>query len=291
MNKGVPIEESHLLTERVTDLAITLGAVELGVAPVERFRDGTHNSADDRVTYPSTGYAPADLLPDARSVVVVAVRIPDGVLASNLAPLDTTYAFGNFGYVHLNRLLNTITYDVARMLESCGWCALPLGACGSARCDRKSYEAGNTIGPLHGVFNLKRAAVLAGTGRRTRSGMVATPRHGTRVRLGAVITTAPLVSSPMLNGAPCPTQCRTCIDACPMNAITTEGHVNHVKCFSDKGRRGTTAPEILDEMSRAFPPVGASSGYLPHEQAAIDGFGNRVCRVACMALCPLWKAT
>ena len=145
------------------------------------------------------------------------------------------------------------------------------------------------MGPLHGIFSLKRAAVLAGVGRRARSGLVATRQHGTRVRLGTVITTARLEGSPLVDDV-CPPDCRRCVDACPTGAIGSDGIVNHVKCYSDKGRRGRTEAESLDEMSRVYPLRGAVAGYLPNEHAAIDGFGNRMCRVACVAVCPLWQS-
>lgn len=290
MENSIAGENPRALTHCVLRIASDLGAVSTGIATTERFEEHEGRAMDDSCSYPPKGYTPEELLPGARSVVVVAVRIPNGVLQSNLMPLDTTYAFGTFGYVHLNRLLNSITYEIAQFLEDRGCISLPLGACGAARCHRESYEAGKTFSPLHGIFNLKRAAILAGVGQRSRSGLVATPHQGLRVRLGAVITTADLVANPMIEGIPCPPGCRICVDACPMKAITTEGHVNHVRCFSDKGRRGTTEPEILNEMNRVFPAAGAPFGYLAHEHAAIDGFGNRVCRAACMAQCPLWKA-
>ena len=275
-------------SDSIIQASVELGAAVAGIAPVERFAgsDATGSEAD---SYLPTGYSPVELLPGASSVVVVAVRVLDGVLASNLEPIETTYAFGNFGYVHLNRRLNTITHDLASRLELLGWPSLPLGACGATRLDRAAYDEGRTVGPLHGIFSLKRAAVLAGVGRRARSGLVATARYGTRVRLGAVITTAPLSGSPMLGGSPCPPDCRLCVSSCPMGAIGSDGVVNHVKCYSDRGRRGRTVAESLDEMSKANPARGAAEGYLPGEFAAIDGFGNRVCRVACMAVCPLWQ--
>ncbi len=289
MEKSISGTERHTLTQTIFDLASDLGAVVVGIAPVDRFHAENSHGLGSGSSYTATGYAAEDLLPGARSVLVVAVRIPHGVFASSLTPLETTYVFGNFGYVHLNRLLNHITYNVACHLEDQGWTSLPIGACGASRCDLQSYEEGLTISPLHGIFNLKRAAVLSGVGRRTRSGLIATSLHGTRVRLGAVITAADLVASPMIEGTPCPSQCRICVESCPMNAINVEGHVNHVACFSDNGRRGTTESEILSEMSRAFPIIDTQSGYLAHEHAAIDGSGNRVCRAACMAACPLWK--
>ncbi len=76
-----------------------------------------------------------------------------------------------------------------------------------------------------------------------------------------------------------------------MGAIGDDGVVNHVKCYSDMGRRGTSEAESLAEMVKAYPARGAVEGYLPYEHSAIDGFGNRMCRSVCMAVCPLWKQT
>jgi len=277
MSPGVEVT-----TEMVVARASELGAAVAGVAPVARFQAGEGS-------YLPTGYQPEQLLPGARSVVVVAVRLLDGVITSNAQPLETTYAFGDFGYVRPNRMLGDITDRLADWLEAAGWESLPLGVCGSIRVDRSAYEEGRTVGPLHGVFSLKRAAVLSGVGRRARSGLVATELHGSRVRLGAIVTTAPLEGSPVLQGDACPAGCRLCIDACPMGAIAADGVVDHVKCFSDLGRRGRTQAESLDEMTRAIPAENATAGYLPHERDAIDGFGNRTCRVACVAVCPLWR--
>lgn len=275
------------VSTNIEQIATELGADVVGIAPVERFRQS--GDIHDFPTYLPTGYQPDELLPGARSVVAIAIKVLHGVVTSNLRPTDTTYAFGNFGYVHLNRLLNAISYDLARHLEEQSWASLPLGACGAIRFDRSAYEEGRTVGPLHGIFSLKRAAVLAGVGRRAKSGLVATEFHGTRVRLGAVITTARLTGTPVLQGAPCPTGCNLCSAACPMGAIGSDGQVNHVSCYSDQGRRGITERETVNELTKVFPLKGTRSGYLPSEHAAIDGFGNRMCRAVCMGVCPLWK--
>jgi len=278
-----PQTKARTILGNIPQAALELGADVAGVAPVERF------SVEGAGSYLPTGFAPQELLPGARSVIVVAARVLDGVLASALEPLDTTFVYGTFGYVHVNRRLGAITYDLASWLEALGWPSLPLGACGVSRLDRAAYVEGRSLGPLRSLFSLKRAAVLAGVGRRAHSGLVAARQFGTRVRLGAVITTAPLDGSPMLEGSPCPPDCGRCEKACPMGAIGSEGVVNHVKCYSDMGRRGKNEAESLDEMTKQYPARGAVEGYLPYEHSAIDGFGNRMCRSICMATCPLWK--
>jgi epoxyqueuosine reductase QueG len=275
------------LTQQVKLTAIKLGADLVGVAPVERFEVPPPFNEDKIYGYLRTGYQPAEFLPGAKSVIVISVRHLSGVLESNVTDLDTTYAFGNFGYVHINRTLNTLSFDIARWLEDRSWTTLPLGTNGASRFDEDKYREGKTIGPLKGLFSTKRAAVLAGVGRRANNGLVATPRYGTKVRLGALITTAPLEGGPLLEGAPCPSNCNICVNVCPMQAINAEGRIDHIRCYSDCGRRGKTIEEAIDRIMKSITLWKPTTDYLANEHSAIDGFGNRLCRAACMAFCPL----
>ena len=275
------------LTQQVKKTALELGADLVGVAPVERFEVPPRFNEDKLYGYLPTGYQPTELLPGAKSVIVIGVRHLSGVLESNVTDLDTTYAFGNFGYVHINRVLNTLSFDLGRWLEDRSWTTLPLGAAGAYRFDENNYRDGKTIGPLIGLFSMKRAAVLAGVGRRARSGLVATPRYGTKVRLGALITTAPLEGTPLLEGAPCPPNCNICVTVCPMRAINAEGRIDHIKCFSDCGRLGKSVEEVINEIKKYIPLWKPNTDYLAKERSAIDGFGNTLCRVVCMTFCPL----
>jgi len=111
--------------------------------------------------------------------VVLAVRQLTGVVESAVADAETTYAFGNFGYVHLNRLMNDMTYRLARWLEVRGWSSLPLGGALAARRSTAAPDR-DRCAPLYGVFSVKRAAVLAGLGRRARNGLVATRSSASR---------------------------------------------------------------------------------------------------------------
>ncbi len=279
--QAVPAEQ---LDRQFREEALALGADLIGVAPVARFSPGFD---DARVFgYAPTGFAPEDLLPGTRSVVVLAVRQLTGVVESTVADAETTYAWGNFGYVHLNRLMNDMTYRLARWLEARGWSALPLGG---ALASRRSTAAqdGDLCAPLYGVFSVKRAAVLAGLGRRARNGLVTTPQFGVKVRLAVLLTEAPLQPDAVLDGSPCPPKCTICVDVCPTAAITREGRVDHARCFSDCGRRGKTLAEARRIMEEQYTADDPDADYLPGDHSGIDSFGNRRCRVACMAFCPL----
>lgn len=278
---------SETLTYQVKRKATELGADIVGVAPVERFEIPPPVGEEKIHDYTSTSHGLTEMLPGARSVIVIGLRQLTGVMEANVSDVETTYPFGNFGYVHLNRTLNTITYELALWLEERTWTTLPLGAAPAARFDYRIYRSGETTTPLRGIFRVKRAAVLAGVGRIAKSELLATQRYGTKGRLGALITTAALAGDPMLEGSPCPPNCRICVDVCPTRAISPEGRVNHVKCYSDCGRRGVTVREVIDRMMKDFPSSEPGADYLASDHSAIDGFGSRRCRVACMALCPL----
>ncbi|MFC1886374.1 hypothetical protein ACFLZM_04895 [Thermodesulfobacteriota bacterium] len=134
---------------------------------------------------------------------------------------------------------------------------------------------------------MKRAAILSGLGRKARNGLVASPKLGTRMRLGAVLTAAKLKEDPLLEGEPCPRNCKICISVCPTQAITEDGRVSHLKCFSDTGRRGTHFDEIKTEFKKRYPLDLPDADHLMNDFMAIDGNGNRLCKNACVYMCPL----
>ncbi len=278
---------SSTLTRQLKQRALELGADLVGVAPVERWEIPPPPDVERVPVYPPTGYGPADLMPSGRSVIVLALGQLSGVIESNVTDANTSYAYGNYGYVHLNRALNSICFDLARWLEARGCRTLPLGPSMGGRYNRTADEDESIIAPLYGTFSLKRAAVLAGVGRKAKNGLVANPVYGVRIRLACLITAAPFEGDPLLPGDPCPPGCTVCMDVCPTGAITADGRVNHYKCASDCGRRGTGWEEIKRQMKEGYPLDLPGNDYIAHERFAIDGAGNRLCKVACLALCPL----
>lgn len=212
----------------------------------------------------------------------------DGVLDATVAATRTTAIQGNFAYIHLNRKLHNITYDLARWLEdSMGFRSVPVGVDIGTRYKTASDDNRPIIGPAYGLFSLKRAAVLAGLGRKARNGLVANPKFGTRMRMGCVITSAPTVGDPLLEGDPCPSACDICRRVCPTDALTTDGRVNHLRCFSDVGRRGVEYAEIENAFKKIHPPDGPGIDNVANDLGSLDGQGNRWCRIACVAFCPL----
>lgn len=288
MPETSPRLKEHELTATLKQKARTLGADLVSAASVERWSTPPPFDAARVLAYPHTGYRPEELLPSARSFVMVAVRLLDGVVDTATTRCETTGVQGNFGYVYLNRQLHDVTFGLAKWLEDeLGYRSVPLGYNIGSRYDTKADEDHSIIGPAQGLFSMKRAAVLAGLGRKARNGLVASPQFGTRMRLGCVLTAAPLASDPLLEGDPCPSGCDICARVCATDALTPEGRVNHLKCFSDAGRRGTHYEELKIEFKKRYPPAASGVDYTLNDFLSIDGGDNRMCRIACVAMCPL----
>jgi epoxyqueuosine reductase QueG len=278
-------ERSAALKEK----AYELGAGRTGIAPVDRWNEPPPFDTTRVAVYPHSGYLPSELLPSAQSVIVFAVRQLDGVMDFTTTPSKTTGPQGNFGYVHLNRRLNDIAFGLASWLEDQGFRALPLGSAGWSRYHQRAITDERVLSSFYGIFSLKRAAVLTGVGRKARNGLVASPEFGVRMRIGGVITSAPLAGDPLPEGDPCPPKCTICMRICPTDAISTDGRVSHLRCFSDTGLRGRTYEQVLDTAKRQYPVDLPGVDTVSEEHGGNEGTGNRRCKVVCMALCPLGK--
>ena len=187
------------LTERIKQMA--LEHVDLvGVSDAQKY---------DAVP---SGKKPGDLLPGARSVVVVAHELN----RSLTAPLSVSKQTGEVttrkvydGHLDAtNKALNLVTHVVGRFLGKQGykWMALPTDGITDA-------------GTLSGLFSFKHAAVLSGLGRFGRHSLVLTPQHGPRQRFAVLLTDAELEPDPELSQPdPC-AGCHVCLDVCPPKVL------------------------------------------------------------------------
>ncbi len=109
-------------------------------------------------------------------------------------------------YDVVNRTLDAISLSLAKRIE---------------RAEFRAWPVFNIIidsEKLAGAFSHKLAAHMAGLGWIGRSCLLITPAHGPRLRLGTVLTDAPLPT-----GEPMPSRCgdcRDCVDICPPRAFT-----------------------------------------------------------------------
>jgi len=84
---------------------------------------------------------------------------------------------------------------------------------------------------MHGTLPLPYLAQAVGLGELAKCGLLVTERWGTRVLLGAVITTYPLKPTKQTTATQipiCPEGCDDCVTICPVGAIDINGSG---KCF------------------------------------------------------------
>ena len=198
------------LTQDVRALALAEGADLVGAAPVDRFQEAP------RMTHPR------GILPDAKAVVVIAIKYPDAAIDGwGKAPAESMFFYQSVQVSMTATVMPMITFKLYRFLEKAGYLALPVAPSGFYRYrDYKEIQGG-----FIADFSHRHAAVAAGLGEFGRQGLLLTPQFGVRQRMASVITNAPLQGDPLYNGNSLCDGCEVCLKACPVNAFhKTEQH-------------------------------------------------------------------
>ncbi len=162
----------------------------------------------DRLAGAPAGHRPEDVLPGARSVIVVGFQwiraLVDGLPASR--PFYTRY----MGV--MRDACDRLTYQISLALQEQGYNAFPIP-------NSDPYDKEK----LAGILSLKHAAVAAGLGQFGLNNLVLTPQFGPRVRFGAVVTDAMLDPDPLSEANLCmlyqPICRQACIRLCPAQAL------------------------------------------------------------------------
>jgi epoxyqueuosine reductase len=261
----------------------------VGVASVDRFKNAPE------------GYRPTDILPGARSVVVMAVKLSQGSVQTvfrayedKLRHLQCIY--GSYAYsLYPNFSLKFAAYSLARFLERNGQMAtaVPSGP-GSA-----------------GVpFSNRHAAVAAGIGEFGWLSIVMTPDYGPRIRIVSVITRADLEPDPMMPGGTLcdPKKCGICIKICPTHAISetrsktvemggktlTYGWVDFPRCMIGTQALTTKTFGYKDfnfSENPTMEEIGKATADLdPRQRFEVIGTSNAYHCGKCLAYCPVGGA-
>ena len=197
------------LTKEIKQHAVSLGADLVGIASIDRFAEA-----------PSE-HDPVRLFPETRTLVSIGLRHLKGVTLTQQRLIDN-YPYQIFGYGWLSHVrLNTILFEVARMLEDRGHLALPYPSFCESDPIRGHAEGSPSPAPPHASVSNRHAAVAAGLGRFGLCNLVLTPEYGTRQRFGTILTTAPLEPDPLFTDPLCD-NCGLCVEACPANAIGSD---------------------------------------------------------------------
>ena len=184
-------DNSIEMSDLVKQKALTFGADVVGIAPVERWND-----------YVPEGYRPYDLLPNAKSVIVVGARGPTAGAWKSPNP----------------RLMEVLGLDFAndRAIAALNtWVEEDL--------KYNSIQApGLSVAGHQPLFSYMLAAVLSGLGTRSlAANIVLNPKYGL-LYYSACITTAKLEPDEMLDQDVCPA---------PM-CIATYKHIGKTPCMA-----------------------------------------------------------
>jgi len=214
------------LKDEIKEYGMKLGASKIGVASLDRF------------SMAPNGLEPRYYLPEAESVIVIALAIP-----RTIGKIWGTYREGGktigpymwYGFGHLNWQLSDIAANLSRFIEKNGYEALPFPPTGFP------YRYFNI-----GDFSHRHAAVAAGLGEFGWNRLLLTPEFGAFQRIVSIVTNAPLEADEMYNG---PKLCdrkmcgEICVNVCPMEALHGE-----TKC--EIGRRVFRYAELSEIKCR-----------------------------------------
>jgi len=218
-----------MLTNDIKRIAFENNIDYVGITPVDRL---------DKLP---VGHRPKDILPQARSVISLGIKIPKGVIIANRRAYQGirhaiyTYLWHGYGLLNLH-FLDKTSLKIVKYLEDKGFIGYPIGA--------------RTVEDLSKPYDFfhRNAAVASGLGEIGFNSQLITPDYGPRVRLGAIITSAELEPDEMYNGLKIcdPDECSNrskngeprCKEICPVKAIGFEKDVE-IEIGGKKFRSGS----------------------------------------------------
>jgi len=163
-------------------------------------------------------YAPEDYVKDAKSIILLGLHFPEGVVERAGKP--PAEAIGPYVFAQYEglRLLGNIAFAVIKQLNNLGYNAVysyNLLGLGSEIGSPRGLQHDNTCNSLE--------AVTAGIGELAYNGQVNTKEFGTNQRFIAIITDAELNQSELHQTGETQDKCKNClhcIKRCPVNALS-----------------------------------------------------------------------
>lgn len=247
----------------------TIGAIAevMGRAEVAVWGTGPSGPMEDE----PPGHRPSDVVAGARGLVCFGIPVPSAVFTQRDRVVETNWRVQGLLY----RRLDDLSLRVASLLEGEGEAAVPVLGC------LPVAVRGPTS--IAGYVNQIRMGEVTRIGTRGRNGLLFHPRHGGRLMLGGVVTTAALPprAEPGPVEATCPPGCRRCVEACPIQAIRPEARLVREACL-----RFTSRTPLLPKLRHLL-----WSLFRPREAArlmaatSLDEHTLHVCS-RCVSACP-----
>jgi epoxyqueuosine reductase len=193
---------SKMIKEKAKELGIDI----IGIGSIDRYKNAP------KLMNPKTYF------PDAKSVIVIAMRIPRG----SYRGIEEGTHWHNYSFYAYNKL-NTIfrprlTYEMACFIEDHGWEAVPHYPAVPERSPAHAPVAEGKV-PRDVSCSVRLLGVGAGVGEMGHSKVFLTKEFGPRVRLGSIFTDAELEPDPMVEPYSICNKCGRCVKDCPGNAI------------------------------------------------------------------------
>lgn len=184
-----------------------------------------------------------ELLPDAQSVISVAIPYPD-------APTESTGYFAAYSrcvdyHIYIKELLTILTIEMS--------------------------EYDNLICVDDKPVPERYYAQKSGIGWTGKNGCLIVPGYGSRVLLAEIITTADLTTTVEIDGE-CG-DCRLCVDNCPTGALRDNGMVDCRRCLSylTIENRGEIAEELSEKMTETIFGCDRCLAVCPHNTISHPG--------------------
>lgn len=195
----------------------------------------------DRFASVDAAHNPFSIFPEGKTVIMLGKRICRG----SLRGVEEGTNFGDYKLFGKNWLedefLSLACYNLVRVLEDEGWEAVPVFP--NPAEIKPTGVAVREGSPEPNVFpDFDYAAVACGIAEIGLSGVVLTPKYGSRQRFHMIITDAELEASPLLERSVCD-RCGKCAEACPLGAID----VNNTETVEICGKKMTVAKVDYDK--------------------------------------------
>jgi epoxyqueuosine reductase QueG len=221
-----------LTSQIIKQAALDYGADLVGIGDIRQYA-GTSPLHD-----------PCQILPTAKSIVGLAMRIPRGL--GHVMQSGTQSYLSN--YIATKAISEELTVllllKLCRLIEDAGYEACPQRTCPNIRSrddDGTNPEVSENTVLEHAVpvapgkpapdvlIDFARSAVICGLGSIGWRGQVLTPAFGPYQRLAYIITNAPFEADAPFTGSLCD-QCGACADACPGHAIAKNSSYDRWQC-------------------------------------------------------------
>lgn len=232
--------EPERLAAEVKEVALNAGATLVGIVSadvVDSFPPVWVGWAIKEYTKKTT-----ELLPDAKSIVVIGYHLWDDILETAVKKGDRWVYPGYFP-------LPVISMKVTQYLEAGGYKAIPAHS-----------------------LSYKRLAQLAGFGNYGKNALIINPKFGPWIRLSPLLTNAELLPDEPFEQDLCG-DCDDCVKACPVGALSPYT-VDDSKCLVGIRLVGLETSQVEEALKRFEPSLTKNAHLMCIECQRVCRFGS-----------------